>query len=430
MRLKKLILTIQVLFTLVIFNGCATNPVTGKSEVALVPATMEISIGEGAYFQNQQSQGGQDMTHPEITAYVSKVGKKLATVCDRPDLPYEFVVLNNSVPNAWSLPGGKIAINRGLLTELESEAELAAVLSHEITHAAARHGAKRVEETAFLQAGLAGLALATKDNRYQNIMVGSAAIGAQLLTFKHSRNAEFEADHYGMKYMSKAGYDLSAAVALQKTFLRLSKEHKPNWLEGLFATHPPSQERIDANIRTAQEYPAGGFIGKDEYLAAIAPLTNAKEAYAAYDRGDQLLNKGQVAEAVLCAQDAIKGEPTEALFYGLLGRAKLKDGKLEEAQEAANEAIRRNGKFFDFYLLRGLVAEKQGDAAAARKDLNQSIALLPTADAHYALGMIALKEGSRDKAIAHFKTASESSSEAGQKAKAELEKIEPKAEGT
>ena len=102
----------------------------------------------------RQAEGGDFDVLPEPTAYVNEVGKKLAAVSDR-QLPYEFVVLNNSVPNAWALPGGKIAVNRGLLTELRSEAELAAVLGHEIVHAAARHGAKAQERGTLPQVGLA-----------------------------------------------------------------------------------------------------------------------------------------------------------------------------------------------------------------------------------------------------------------------------------
>ena len=102
----------------------------------------------------RQVEGGDFDVLPELTTYVNGVGQKLAAVSDR-KLPYEFVVLDNSVPNAWALPGGKIAVNRGLLTELTSEAELAAVLGHEIVHAAARHGAKAQERGVLMQAGMA-----------------------------------------------------------------------------------------------------------------------------------------------------------------------------------------------------------------------------------------------------------------------------------
>ena len=108
-------------------SGCVINPVTGDRELAFVSADQEIAIGEQQYAPSQQMQGGEYALDPELTSYVAGVGQKLAAVSDR-QLPYEFVVLNSSVPNAWALPGGKIAVNRGLLTELSTEAELAAVL--------------------------------------------------------------------------------------------------------------------------------------------------------------------------------------------------------------------------------------------------------------------------------------------------------------
>ena len=140
--------------------GCSVNPVTGERELVLMSTAQEIEMGRQSYVPMQQSQGGQYDIDPELTAYVRNVGVKVASQSGV-NLPYEFVVLNNSVPNAWALPGGKIAINRGLLTELESEAELAAVLGHEAVHAAARHSAQSMERGMFLQGALvaAGVAL-------------------------------------------------------------------------------------------------------------------------------------------------------------------------------------------------------------------------------------------------------------------------------
>ena len=105
-------------------TGCATNPVTGDAELALISEAREIAIGRQQYAPAQQMQGGAYVIDPALQAYVAGVGARLAAVSDR-RLPYEFVVLNSDVPNAWALPGGKIAVNRGLLTELQSEAELA-----------------------------------------------------------------------------------------------------------------------------------------------------------------------------------------------------------------------------------------------------------------------------------------------------------------
>ncbi len=129
---------------LLALTACGVNPVTGKREIQFVSEAAELQLGEQQYAPTRQSEGGDFKQLPELTSYVNEIGQKLAAVSDR-KLPYEFVVLNSSVPNAWALPGGKIAVNRGLLPELRSEAELAAVLGHEIVHAAARHGAKAQE---------------------------------------------------------------------------------------------------------------------------------------------------------------------------------------------------------------------------------------------------------------------------------------------
>ena len=235
---------------LVFITGCSVNPVTGKSELIFVSEAEEIQLGQQNYVPTQQSQGGVYDVDPELAAYVQGVGNRLSQHAAR-DLPYEFVVLNNSVPNAWALPGGKIAINRGLLTELNSEAELAAVLGHEIVHADARHSAQQMTRGLLTQVLVVATSVATSDSDYGDLAVGGAAIGAQLITTRYGRQAELESDLYGMQYMSAAGYDPQGAVALQETFVRLSEGRRTDWLSGLFASHPPSMERVEANRQTA-----------------------------------------------------------------------------------------------------------------------------------------------------------------------------------
>ena len=266
---------VQFLLVLLALAGCGVNPVTGKKEIQFVSEASELKIGEQNYAPMRQAEGGDFDVLPEPTAYVNEVGQKLAAVADR-KLPYEFVVLNNSVPNAWALPGGKIAINRGLLTELRSEAELAAVLGHEIVHAAARHGAKAQERGTLLQVGLAaaqiGAAVSDVDTNVAGLLIQGAGVGAQLVQQKYGREQELESDKYGMKYMKLAGYDPSGAVSLQETFVRLSQQDgakKQGWLEGLFASHPPSAERVEQNKRTTEELGRGGEIGEEKFAATL-----------------------------------------------------------------------------------------------------------------------------------------------------------------
>ena len=143
-------LAILLTSTSILISGCSTNPVTGRSELSLISERQELAIGQRQFMPAQQSAGGTYSVDTNLVRYVNNVGQRLAAVSDR-DLPYEFVVINDSTPNAWALPGGKIAINRGLLMALENEAELAAVLGHEIVHAAARHGARTMERAMLLE---------------------------------------------------------------------------------------------------------------------------------------------------------------------------------------------------------------------------------------------------------------------------------------
>ena len=223
-------------FVLVAFlAGCSVNPVTGEKQLSLIPESQELSIGSEQYKPTQQTQGGQFYLDPELNLYVSQVGQKLAKVSDRPDLPYEFVVLNSSVPNAWALPGGKIAINRGLLMELEDEAQLASVLGHEIVHAAARHSVQRMQQGMLISAGVAGLGFALSDNEWAGLIMGGAAMGAQLALAQYSQGDELESDHYGIRYMKAAGYDPQAAVELQEVFVRLSEDRDTSFIEGMLS---------------------------------------------------------------------------------------------------------------------------------------------------------------------------------------------------
>ncbi len=398
-----------------LLSGCAVNPVTGKNEFSLVSEQQELAIGAQQYAPARQTQGGDYVADPELATYVNQVGQKLAAVSDR-KLPYEFKVLNNSVPNAWALPGGKISINRGLLTELKSESELAAVLGHEIVHAAAGHGAQSMSKGMLLQAGMMGAALATQGTDYANLAQMGAGLGAQLITQKFGRDAEREADHYGMLYMSRAGYDPQGAVDLQRTFVKLAEGKQQDWLNGLFASHPPSEERVQDNIAMLATLPKGGEIGSVRYQEKIAHLLKTKPAYAAYDKGREALAKGDLTSASRLAQQAIALEPKEAIFYGLLGDVEQKKKQFGAAIVQYDTATRLNPNLFYFYLQRGKVNEQLNLVTQAQADLKYSVKLLPTAEAYNSLGNLAQKAGHLDEAKAYFAKVASNQGELGQQA--------------
>jgi beta-barrel assembly-enhancing protease len=392
------------LLLLCLISGCAVNPVTGKRELTLVTQDQELAIGAEQYGPAQQSQGGVFRIDPELSRYVNAVGQRLAAVSDR-QLPYEFVVLNNSVPNAWALPGGKIAVNRGLLLELHNEAELAAVLGHEIVHAAARHGANAMQRGLLLQGVVIATALSAADSNYANYIVGGAQIGAQLVTTRYSRDAELEADYYGMQYMARAGFDPSAAIGLQETFVQLSAGRESSWIEGLFASHPPSPDRVAANKMTAQALNATGEINQAQYETQIKSLKNRLPAYQLLDKATALAAKNHLEQAVEAIDQAIESVPEEARFDGLKGEILLSQARYPAAVAAFSTALTKDSSYFEYHLGRGLARAKLGDAQAARVDLEQSIKLLPTALASNELGQMSLANGDLGNAKRYFQAA-------------------------
>ncbi|MGW8161699.1 MAG: M48 family metalloprotease [Desulfobulbales bacterium] len=412
-----------LLFASLFLYGCAVNPVTGKNELALISESREINIGHENYGPSIQMQGGDYTVNPELTAYVNEIGQKLAAVSDR-RLPYEFTVLNNSIPNAWALPGGKIAVNRGLLLELHSEAELAAVLGHEIVHAAARHGAQQMEKGMLLQGALVATSIAVRNSEYGNLVVGGAQLAANLVHTKYGRDDELEADYYGMRYMARAGYDPMAAVKLQETFVRLSENKPTNWLEGLFASHPPSTERVRANRKTAASLPPGGILGEARYTERIATLKKDQKGYDSYEKGREAFKKGSIGKAAEFAREAIHIEPREGHFYALLGDVYLQEKNYQKALANYNRAIALNSNYFYYYLQRGMTEKELNHAQEANADLQNSVKLLPTADAYNGLGKLAMEAGSMQSAGQYFSAAAPSDSPAGREARVLLLKLD------
>lgn len=405
--------------------GCAVNPVTGQTQLQLLGSDWEREVGARMYMPMKQSQGGDFVLDPRLTAYLEEVGDRVAARARRRDeLDFEFSILNDSVPNAWALPGGKIVINRGLLTELSSEAELAAVLSHEIVHADAAHGAHAQSKGMLTQAGavismvILGSAIPSQSAREVAMMV--PALGAQLLTQKYGRDAEREADEYGMLYLSEAGYDPQGAVQLQETFLQLAEGRDPDWISGLFASHPPSRERVQNNRRTAARLPQAGVVAAERYREMIHYLREVEPAYAAYDEAQKALAEDQPQRAQEKLDAALEIEPRESLFLALQGDLYALDGDRERALGAYEEAVAANPGYFYGHLRTGQMNYRTDRPGRARAGLQASLELMPTAEAHYLLGILDRREGQIDSAMQHFRAAAQSDSETGLLAAREL----------
>jgi predicted Zn-dependent protease len=419
---------LQILVTLSL-AACAVNPVTGERNLQFYGSDWENNVGAQMYSPMKQSQGGEFILDPGLEEYLGEVGQRIATNARRrEELDFQFSIINSSIPNAWALPGGKIAINRGMLVELETEAELAAVLGHEIVHADAAHSARAQSKGVLTQIGtVAGMIVVgtTVDNRAaRDIGMLVPQLGAQLLTTKYGRDAERESDEYGMLYMAEAGYNPKGAIELQQTFLKLSEGRNQAWLSGLFASHPPSQERVENNKETAKRLAADGFtggeVGEKRWREVTAYLRRVQPAYELYDSAAEAAAKQEWKEAQKNLNAALKIEPRESLFHALQGDIHAGQEHLQQALKSYNEAVSANPELFYGWMRRGQTRYELEDRIRAREDLERSLELLPTAQAHYILGKLDLEDNHRVSAMEHFRVAAQSNSELGVKAEKEI----------
>ena len=236
---------IILLVIVFIFSDCGINPVTGRRELNFINEEREISLGRNASYSISQEYGVYKNT--ALENYVNEVGQRLVSVSDRNSIPYEFHVIDMPFLNAFALPGGYIYITRGLLAELDNEAQLASVLGHEIGHVCARHSASQLSEQVAFQV-LTLAAIATPGARE---MAPVTAALTQSITLGYSREKEFEADAMGLAYMYRAGYDPMQVSIFLSQLSRMSQG--ATGYSVYCSTHPDIFDRISATRNEAKQ---------------------------------------------------------------------------------------------------------------------------------------------------------------------------------
>jgi predicted Zn-dependent protease len=240
--------------------GCSTNPVTGKSQLNALSRDQEIALGEKSAPEFVKSYGGLVDSQP-VRQYVSDLGLQLADVSHRPNLPWEFNVVDSAVVNAFSLPGGKVFITRGLLAIMDNEGELAGVLGHEIAHVTAEHIGQQMAQAIGIQVIGIGLGVAgsVSDSDWMRALGVGSQVGGSLYLLRFSRQDEYQADEIGMQYMTQLGYDPHAMVTLMQ---KLSAQDKGGRTMEFLSTHPYPEARIERlNKMIAKAAPSGGGEG-------------------------------------------------------------------------------------------------------------------------------------------------------------------------
>jgi len=338
--------------------ACAVNPATGKRQFSLVSKDDEVAMGQeeaqkvAASMPILQNQPVQDM--------VKRVGMEMAKSSERPELPWSFTVLDDPVVNAFALPGGPIFITRGIITNMNSEAELASVLGHEIGHVTARHSASQMSKQQLASMGL-GVASVISPTAAQ--YAGVAEQGLGLLMLKYGRDDETQADGLGYRYMTRARWDPREAVKMFQMLMKTSGTDKEGQPPAWMSTHPDPGDRAERAAARLKELNANNVNldtlrrNREQFLRAIDGLSYGENPRDGFFRGStfyqpdlalqitfpdgwQTANQPQVVAArepegkALVQVQAAKGaNPTEAAraFFNNQGFSSVKEIQIPTA---------------------------------------------------------------------------------------------------
>ena len=265
---------------------CATNPVTGKRELSLISESQEISMGQEA--AKEVAASISPVADNALQQYVSNLGMTLARSSERPNLPWSFTVIDDPMVNAFALPGGPIFITRGILSHMNSEAQLVSVLGHEIGHITAKHSVQQMSQAQLAQIGLIA-AVIVKPGLAGFGDLASQGLG--LLFLKFGRDDERQSDELGFKYMTTAGYSPTEMAEMFRTLERLGgggEGRVPEWL----STHPDPGNRVQATLQrvAASSLPANMKVERDAFLQRTEGLIFGANPREGFFRQTQFLH--------------------------------------------------------------------------------------------------------------------------------------------
>lgn len=324
-----------------LLTGCAVNPVTGRSQLMLVSEDQEIQLDR----QNSPYQFSSDygaLQDAALNRYIQQTGMQLAAHTHRPQMPYSFRGVNATYVNAYAFPGGSIAATRGILLKLQNEAELGALLGHELGHVNARHTAEQMSKGMLTQTLVGGLAIAagTQSSALAELTSQLGMLGAGALLASYSRDNERQADALGTEYMVRAGYGPDGMVGLMDMLRSLSKS-KPSGVEIFFSTHPMSDERYQTAVDTvrtkyphAKDYP----VYRERFMDSTARLRAMQGTIDELEKGQSLVRVKKFAEAEQHYGNALRQSPNDYAGLVMMATCQIVQKNYAEGLRYADQA--------------------------------------------------------------------------------------------
>lgn len=330
-------------------TGCSVNPVTGKRDLVLMSEQQEIALGASQHPQILKQYPLYD--DPELQAYVDRIGQEIARTSHRSDLKFTFSVVDSADINAFALPGGYIYITRGIMAYLNSEAELAGVLGHEVGHVTARHGVR--QQSAQSVTGLLGAVVSAGTGGEYNQLISA---GSQALVSGYGRSHELEADRLGAEYLANTGRDPERMIEVvrvlkdQELFdreLAAAEGREPRRYHGVFATHPDNDTRLQEVVRAANRFVAGSTDdGKQRFLEMMDGVVFGGSEAEGIIRGHAFYHLPMDLMVQAPKTWSIQNSPTKVIFirndktaYMELSVAAL--GKAQNAREVQQTLLGR-----------------------------------------------------------------------------------------
>jgi predicted Zn-dependent protease len=333
-----------LLSVLLLLNSCARNPVTGRKDFVLVSKEQEIAMGQQSDPEVIAFFGLYD--NANLQKFIKEKGQAMAAISHRPDLKYEFRIVDSPVVNAFAVPGGYVYFTRGIMAHFNNEAEFAGVLGHEIGHITARHSVKQQTNAQLAQIGLAAGSIISPTFAQ---MADIASSGVQLLFLKFSRDDESQADKLGVQYSTKIGYDARQMAKFFETLAQLSKsggEEVPIFM----STHPDPVDRENkvakeaANWRKKSDV-ASLKVNRDSYLKMIDGIIYGEDPKQGFVENNVFYHPVLKFQFPVPSQWVVQNTPQQVQMGAKDGRALMMFSLAQgNSLEAAAQSVLQNYK--------------------------------------------------------------------------------------